>query len=236
MDILYIVMPAYNEEANIEKTVKEWYPIIGDKNDESRLVIADSGSQDLTHKILENLKKTHPKLIILSNTKKEHGPKVMDLYRFSIQNGADYIFQTDSDGQTSPNEFSGFWALRNERDAILGIRPTRGDGVARKLVEDILCFILRIYFGIRVKDANAPYRLMKTELVKKYIQRMPDDYNLPNVMLTTYLAYYKENIEFKEITFGARQGGKNSINLKKIVQTGWQALVDFSRFRKNMGL
>ena len=28
MDSLYIVMPAYNEETNIEKTIREWYKIV----------------------------------------------------------------------------------------------------------------------------------------------------------------------------------------------------------------
>ena len=28
MDKLYIVIPAYNEEANIQKTIQQWYPII----------------------------------------------------------------------------------------------------------------------------------------------------------------------------------------------------------------
>lgn len=29
MDSLYIVMPAYNEEANIERVVRLWYPLLG---------------------------------------------------------------------------------------------------------------------------------------------------------------------------------------------------------------
>ena len=52
MDNLYIVMPAYNEEANIEKVVSDWYPIIEDKGEGSRMVVADSGSSDRTHEIL----------------------------------------------------------------------------------------------------------------------------------------------------------------------------------------
>ena len=28
MDKLYIVIPAYNEEVNIQKTIQQWYPII----------------------------------------------------------------------------------------------------------------------------------------------------------------------------------------------------------------
>ena len=45
MDKLYIVMPAYNEEANIETVIREWYPIIEAKSEDSRLVIIDDGSK-----------------------------------------------------------------------------------------------------------------------------------------------------------------------------------------------
>ena len=55
-DSLYIVMPAYNEEGNIKSVVDAWYPILDGKAEASRLVIADSGSTDSTHEILENLK------------------------------------------------------------------------------------------------------------------------------------------------------------------------------------
>ena len=38
-DTLYIVMPAYNEEANIEKVVEAWYRILEGKAQDSRLVV-----------------------------------------------------------------------------------------------------------------------------------------------------------------------------------------------------
>ena len=71
MDSLYIVMPAYNEEANIENTVKMWYGILEGKDESSRLVIADSGSSDNTHGILLNLREQYPKLLILEDTEKQ---------------------------------------------------------------------------------------------------------------------------------------------------------------------
>ena len=55
MNSLYIVMPAYNEESNIEEVVKAWYPVLEGKSARSKLVIADSGSTDATHEILMNL-------------------------------------------------------------------------------------------------------------------------------------------------------------------------------------
>ena len=47
-EILYIVMPAYNEEENIEDTLNEWYPIIAkhSAHGKSRLVVVDDGSKE----------------------------------------------------------------------------------------------------------------------------------------------------------------------------------------------
>ena len=234
MDDLCIVMPAYNEEANIESVISAWYPVLEGKGEGSRLVVADSGSVDKTHEILLSLKEKYPKLEVLPDTLKQHGPKLIALYKYAIGKNADFIFQTDSDGQTDPAEFSAFWDLRNEYDAILGNRVVRGDGKSRKFVENFLCFLLRLHFGVKVKDSNAPFRLMRSSLVGKYVGRFREDYNLPNVMLTTFFAYYKEKYTLREITFKPRQGGKNSINIKKIIKIGWAALADFRAFKKEM--
>lgn len=235
METLYIVMPAYNEESNIEMVVEQWYPILEGKSEDSRLVIADSGSKDKTHDILIKLKELKcPKLVILSNTNQYHGPKVIALYDYAIKNGADYIFQTDSDGQTNPDEFASFWIERNKYDGIFGKRIERGDGKDRAFVEHIVCLLLKIYFGVKVPDANAPFRLMKSEIVKKYLYRMPSDYNLPNIMITTFFAYYNESIDFKEISFKPRQAGVNSVNILRIFKIGWKALGNFRIFKKDM--
>ena len=162
----------------------------------------------------------YPKLEILENKNQFHGPKVLDLYKYAIDNGIDYIFQTDSDGQTNPDEFEAFWKLRNNYAGIFGNRMVRGDGKARAFVEKVVCFLLKLYFNVNVPDANAPFRLMKTDAVKKYIYKLPDD--------------YKENMIFREISFKSRTAGINSINIKQIFKIGWRALGDFHSLRKGM--
>lgn len=234
MDSLYLVMPAYNEEETIKEVVRQWYPVLKGKAGNSRMVIADSGSSDNTHKILLLLKEEYPQLEILENTMKQHGPKLIALYKYAKMQEIDYVFQTDSDGQTNPAEFDAFWDLRNDYDAILGHRNVRGDGKSRAFVEHIVCFLLKIFFGVNVPDANAPFRLMKVDIVNKYINRFRDDYNLPNIMLTAYFAYYKEKLFFKEVSFKPRQGGVNSINIPQIVKIGWKALGDFQSFKRGM--
>ena len=234
MDILYIVMPAYNEEANILGVIDSWYSILENKSPDSRIVVADSGSKDATHNILVKYRNSHPQLEILENTDRQHGPKVIALYDYAIKNGADYIFQTDSDGQTNPKEFNAFWEERKDFDGIFGNRTVRGDGKFRAFTEKVVCFLLKLYFKVKVPDANAPFRLMRANVVKKYLYRLDPDYNLPNIMMTTYFSYYKESMVFREISFKPRRAGKNSVNIPRIIKIGWKALGDFRKLKKDM--
>lgn len=233
-DVLYVVMPAYNEEDNIEQVINAWIKVLRYASADSRLVIADSGSKDETHKILLKLQKKYKQLKILGKTNQYHGPKVIALYKYAIKNGADFIFQTDSDGQTDSNEFKDFWNARHKYDGILGVRRNRGDGKSRAFVERIVCFLLRIFFGVKVPDANAPFRLMRSKMIKKYIDRLPEDYEIPNIVLTAYFAKNEERLLFKDVTFAPRVAGENSINIKKIFKVGAGALKDFLYFRKDM--
>lgn len=115
MDKLYIVIPAYNESENIENCVNDWYPVVVAHNPggDSRLVIINDGSKDNTYEILTELAKDRPLLQPLTKQNGGHGSTVLYGYRHAIKEGADYIFQTDSDGQTNPSEFEAFWSERN---------------------------------------------------------------------------------------------------------------------------
>lgn len=236
MDTLYIVMPAYNEEANIERVVDEWHSILyrGGASEQSKIVVADSGSTDSTHEVLKLMKSKYPRLEILSDTGKQHGPKVIALYDYAIKNNADYIFQTDSDGQTVPQDFDDFWQNREEFEAILGNRMNREDGQSRVFVEKVVTIMLFLFFGVKIPDANAPFRLMNKNIVKEFLYRMPSDYNLPNIMLTTFFVYYNRKVDFRKITFRQRQGGKNSINVLKIFKIGLESIHNFAVFRRQM--
>jgi glycosyltransferases involved in cell wall biogenesis len=233
-DTLYIVMPTYNEEANIRNVVKEWYPILKNGNENSRLVISDGGSKDRTLDILNELKTEYPKLVVIPKPGTDHGTKVILLYKYAIEQGADWIFQTDSDGQTLPSEFSEFWKLRKKYDIIMGNRKKRGDGAGRKLVENVLRVYLKLFFGVMVPDANAPFRLMKSEVVNKYINLMPDNFNLPNAILAACFSRYKEKVTYRVVTFQPRQGGKNYMNIKRIFSIGRESIGNFAKIKKNL--
>ena len=115
---------------------------------------------------------------------------------------------------------------------VIGWRKGRQDGASRVFVTKTLKAVIKLCFGVTVRDANTPYRLMKAETLKKYIDLVPPDFNLSNVLLS--VIYEKKNcrVLYLPITFRPRQGGVNSINMKKIFRIGKQALSDFRKLNE----
>ncbi len=226
---LYIVIPAYNEQDNIRDVINDWYPIVEQYhgNQESRLVIIDDGSKDNTFAIMQECAKTRPLFQPVTKKNSGHGATVLYGYHYALDNGADYIFQTDSDGQTLPSEFAQFWKLRKKYDMVIGYRNNRKDGFSRIVVTKVLKLVIRICFGTTVTDANTPFRLMSRESLAENIKCVPADFNLSNVILSVVYVKKGQKVKYIPITFRCRQGGVNSINLKRIFHIGLQALKDF---------
>lgn len=230
MDKLYIVIPAYNEEENIESVVDEWYPVAAKTGPASRLLILNDGSRDHTFEAVTALKDKYPNLDVINKCNSGHGPTCLFGYQYAIDAGADYIFQTDSDGQTDPAEFEQFWQQRTVFNFLIGVRLERQDGFSRKIVTNVLRFILWVTFGADVRDANTPYRLMNARTLSLYLQHIPRDFFLGNALLTAAAVKRRDSIKWLPITFKPRQGGENSINLKKIFKIGVKAVFEFIRF------
>ncbi len=231
---LYIVIPAYNEEMNIDAVAREWHEVAVKIGGDSHLVIINDGSKDHTFDKLQSLALELPRLTPLTKSNGGHGSTVLYGYNYALNSGADYIFQTDSDGQTLPSEFAPFWEKRHEHAAVIGYRNRRQDGLSRVFVTKVLKLVLRLIFRMKVTDANTPYRLMSHETLSKYVPKIPKDFNLSNVLLTVLMLDAKEDVLFLPITFRPRQGGKNSINFKRIVKIGRQAVKDFRQIHKSM--
>ena len=233
-DKLYIVIPAYNEEANIKQVIEEWYPVAEAHGEDSRLVIVNDGSKDKTYNIISSMAKDMPLLVALNKENGGHGAAVLFGYKYALDHGADYIFQTDSDGQTLPSEFEPFWSGRDKYDILIGYRNNRKDGFSRIIVTRVLRLVVRICFGVFVLDANTPYRLMKAKGLKSNMKYIPKDFFLSNVALSAIYKKKGMKMHFIPITFRPRQGGTNSINVKKIISVGIKAFSDFKVINNNI--
>lgn len=239
-ETFYFVMPAYNEAENIKETIRQWYPVIrkinGEEGCKAVLTIANDGSKDDTYEIMCRMKEEEQLECFepLDKPNGGHGQTVLFLYRHALAHGADYVFQTDSDGQTDPDEFWQMFERRHDYDFQIGYRKGRQDGFSRVFVTKTLRLIVWLMFHEWVTDANTPFRLMKSEKLQRTMDVIPPDFFLCNVAISAIAVKWNYKIRFCKITFKPRGGGVNSINMKRIFKIGWNALSDFRKINANL--
>lgn len=231
---LYIIIPAYNEEANIRNVIHDWYPIVDKIGADSRLLIVDDGSKDHTYSIIQSEIDTHPQLEVVTKANGGHGSSILFGYKKALSASADYIFQTDSDGQTCADEFWDFWDARDSYDIQIGSRCNREDGFSRVVVTKTLKAVVRLFFHVSIEDANTPFRLMSAASLRNIIDLVPKDYFLTNVLLSVIYTKKAASMRFLPITFRPRQGGVNSINIPRIVGIGLQSVKDFIHLNRRI--
>lgn len=101
---------------------------------------------------------------------------------------------------------------------IIGNRSNRKDGLSRIFVTKVLKFVIFICFKCSVTDANTPFRLMSSQSLKDNLRYVPRNFNLSNIILSVVYIKRGMRVKFIPITFKERQGGVNSINLKKYLK------------------
>ncbi len=233
-ECLYIVMPAYNEEANISAVIEQWYGVIKKLNNNSKLVIVDDGSKDRTFRMMTDLCVKYPSLVPLTKKNSGHGATCMYAYEYALSCNADWIFQTDSDGQTDPDEFWQLWEAREKFDFIIGSRKNRMDGLSRIFVTKVLKLVVLGIYRINITDANTPFRLIKSSILREYIKYIPADFFLSNVLMSILMVKNKVKSKWIPIAFKPRQGGVNSINLNRIFKIGFKAIAEFKEVKKKL--
>jgi dolichol-phosphate mannosyltransferase len=210
---LLVVMPVYNEQASVAGVVQEWMEELARTCVNFVMLAIDDGSKDDSLSVLQHLQERWgPKLQVVSRPNRGHGQTCLDGYRRAAAMGVRYVCQIDSDGQCDPRYFAGLWRLREQSTVVYGVRTTRDDGLARVFISGVLRLMLLVAFRVNCRDANVPYRLMKTNEVIGAVNRIPPDFGLANIALAVLLAGDPRcSHRFVPIGFRQRTGGQPSI-------------------------
>jgi glycosyltransferase involved in cell wall biosynthesis len=228
---LAVVMPVYDEAANIAFVLRDWFACLDNVAPNFVLLAINDGSKDDTASILKSSAiELGARLRVMNKPNSGHGRTCREGYELALAANACWIFQIDSDGQCDPAFFRTFYEERAGYDCIFGYRRTRADGVGRLMIARTYRLLLWLLTGAFMRDANVPYRLIRANALRRALRHVPADVDLQNVALTIALKR-EPNLRWKDepIHFQARQGGTNSINYRKIVKMGLKFLGDFGR-------
>jgi dolichol-phosphate mannosyltransferase len=214
---LLVVMPVYNEEKAVAGVIDVWFSRLDATGVDYQMLAVDDGSRDGTPGALQTLReKWGAKLDVIHQANAGHGPAILNGYRQAVQRGVPWIFQIDSDGQCDPQYFPAVWEARDGCDLVLGCRTRRDDGFSRVVVSFVLRMVVMLLSGVNCRDANVPYRLMRTEAVAPLIAKIPSDCFFTNVGISVLALRARLRCRYVPIVFLARTAGETTVPLRKL--------------------
>jgi glycosyltransferase involved in cell wall biosynthesis len=178
---LALIMPVYNEQEIIRKTVTEWIALLEQLNINYEFHIYDDGSEDKTPAILKELASVTPKIILHFNPKTGYGPTLIRGCRENA--AAEWIFLTDSSNDADPKSFGRMWSMRRSYYFIVGKRKRKLE-IKHFTLSLISSMLIKIFYGRGLSDVNSPCRLMFCDVFRETFQKIPDDAYAPNLILS----------------------------------------------------
>lgn len=208
-----IIIPAYNEESNIEKTVSAIQ-----KNAQGfDYVIINDCSLDSTRKICEEKGYNIVNLPINLGI----GGAVQTGYRYALENDYDVAVQVDGDGQHDP-EFLNIMAEYLEKenlDIVIGSRFIEKEGFQSSKLRRIgivfFSVLIKTLTGVKITDPTSGLRMAGKNVIALFAEDYPRDYPEPESVVTVIRRGMK--VEEIPVVMKEREGGVSSISLKKSV-------------------
>jgi len=160
-----MVLPAYNEEANIARAVERADAALAATGLDCELIVVNDGSRDKTGEILRELAPRYPRLRIV-----EHFPNRG--YGGALRAGfaaaqKEWVFQSDSDNQFDYAEVVRLIDLAPGNDVVVGYRRPRRDPLMRRFNGWGWNLLIRLFFGHVVRDVDCAFRLIRRSALER---------------------------------------------------------------------
>jgi dolichol-phosphate mannosyltransferase len=163
---LSVAAPCYNEADAIERVVTEWDAVLATTSAVTEIVLCNDGSTDGTAEVLERLQTRFSRLRVVHNT--VNGGYGRALSSAIAATDGEYVCTIDSDGQF---DLADAFRLLDELDrggydAVTGWRMGKKDSAFRVLADRGMNGLVRLLFGIRLRDTNCAIKVVKGDALR----------------------------------------------------------------------
>jgi len=161
---LSVVLPAYNEEQVIATTVTQVIGTLDALAPDYEIIIVDDGSRDRTGEIADALAAVHSRIRVVHNRpNRGYGGALIAGFNAASK---ELIFFMDADGQFDIRDIARLLPHIEAYDAVLGYREVRCDPRIRKINAWGWNLLMRLLFGLHVRDVDCAFKLYRAELVR----------------------------------------------------------------------
>jgi glycosyltransferase involved in cell wall biosynthesis len=155
----------YNEESNIEEAVQRALTVLPRCAERFEVIVVNDGSRDRTGEIADSLAAADPRVRVV------HHPKNRG-YGAALRSGIEssrfrWIFYTDGDNQFDLCDLQSLLPLCADAEIVTGFRIDRRDPWNRKLNAWVFNRVVRLLFGLRLRDIDCAFKLYRAEIFEK---------------------------------------------------------------------
>lgn len=130
------------------------------------IVVVNDGSADYTTTVLDEMRNRYPELRIIHHpVNKGYGAALRSGFKAATK---DWVFYTDGDSQYNPLELPLLVsALHEGADAANGYKLSRNDSILRTIIGRAYHNLVKIFFGIRIRDVDCDFRLIPRRILNE---------------------------------------------------------------------
>lgn len=217
-----VVIPVYNEEANLTALMKRLLPVMHGTGKHFEVILIDDGSKDNSLTLLKEFT-VNPFVRVVELTR-NYGQHSAIMAGFSVVEG-DIVITMDADLQNPPEEIPNLVRVMEEGnyDVVGTIRKGRKDSFLRIWPSKIINMVARKITGVSMRDWGCMLRAYRRPVVERMIACHEQATFIP--ALATVFAKRVAEIE---VAHEERFGGKSNYPLRKLINLQFDLVASFS--------
>lgn len=229
-DVLYMVIPCYNEEEVLPETTKRLEKKLGDLikkkviSEKSKVMYVNEGSKDKTWELIKKINKDNSMFtgICLSRNRGHQNALVAGL--LTAKEYADVVISMDADLQDDINAIDEMLEKYYDGcDIVYGVRSARKTDTFFKRVTAEGFYKFMQMMGVDVVYNHADYRLTSKKVLNNF-----QDYKEVNLFLRgifPLIGYKSDKVYYER---AERFAGESKYPLKKMLNFAWDGITSFS--------
>lgn len=161
---LSLVLPAHNEEDNIEIVVRRALAVLPHVTAEFEILVVNDGSRDRTGVIIDRLARDDRRVIpIHHKVNRGYGGALKSGFKASRM---EFVMFMDSDRQFDIADIRLLSPFVPLFDIVAGFRMERSDPIHRRINAEVFNLAVRILFGVHLRDLDCAFKVFRGDLLR----------------------------------------------------------------------